>query len=802
MEGRALPYHRGVGKGQRRGGNLLSFVAHRAELLEFPEVLRLLAQETASPQGRDRALTLAPLATYHEVIEALSETTEARASRAKEGDPPFGAPPEIRPILARAAVEGAVLEGIDLVAIRATLGVARQLRSYGGRARAITPSLGIRLSRLLALPDLEAALSASLTPEGELLDSASPRLRQLRRLRETLRARILRSLERLLDSPGLEPALQERFITIRNGRYVLPVRADAARTLPGIVHDRSASGATLFIEPASVVEANNDLTKLILDEQEEIQRILAALTREVRAHLPVLEALVDELGRLDLAFAKARLADRFGALAPEVSPGPVRLIHARHPLLLAQGRGRVGTPPVVPVDLILGESARGLVITGPNAGGKTVALKTLGLLCLMAQAGLHLPVEEGSRLPVFRHVFPVIGDEQSLAQNLSTFSSFVGQVKGVLELADDTSLILIDELGAGTDPSEGAALAQALVEIFLAKGSWVVATTHLEPLKVFAALHPEVENATVEFDEERIEPTFRLIYGRPGRSYALAIATKLGLPQDLIARARSHLSSESRRLADLLQSLEERERSWEAREAEGSALEDRLAELRVEAETLLERARQEARSRAEKARDEAHRLIVETRRQVQAEMERLKAEAASRRSAEEALRRLRRVEAELPPPAQEEILPLDADEVLIPSLGLRGRIVEERDGLVMVQAGALTVRVPRAQLGAPPGKPKAPGPGKVRLPEKSGVSPELLLLGRTTEEARDLVVKYLDDAVLAGLPRVRLVHGKGTGALRKAVQAVLKEHPLVTGFRFGAPHEGGTGATVVELEIQ
>jgi DNA mismatch repair protein MutS2 len=304
----------------------------------------------------------------------------------------------------------------------------------------------------------------------------------------------------------------------------------------------------------------------------------------------------------------------------------------------------------------------------------------------------------------------------------------------------------------------------------------------------------------VEFDEERLEPTFRLSYGRPGRSYALAIATKLGLSQELIARAQNYLSSESRRLADLLQSLEERERGWEARAAEGSALEARLAELRREAETLLERARQEARSRTERARDEAHRLIVDAKRQVQAELDRLKIEAATRRSLEESLRRLRRVEGELPPPPQEEILPPGADEVLISSLGLRGRIVEERDGLVTVQAGALTVRVSRSQLAAPPGKPIAPPEGKVALPEKSGVSPELLLLGRTTDEARDLVVKYLDDAILAGLPQVRLVHGKGTGALKKAVQALLKEHPLVVRFRAGAPHEGGAGATVVELQ--
>ena len=761
--------------------------------------MRLLAQETASPQGRDYAFALAPLATGEAVIHALSETTEAGAARSHEGDPPWGTSPDIRQVLERAVPEGAVLQGSDLAAIRSSLEVARRLRSYGARVRTVAPSVGARLTELPALPDLEAVLATSLTSEGELRDSASPRLHQLRRRREALRTRLLRSLEALVISPSLESALQERFITIRNGRYVVPVRAEAARAVPGIVHDRSASGATLFIEPVSVVEANNDLLELMLDEREEIERILATLTQQVRAHLPTLERLVDELGRLDLAFAKARLADRLGGVSPEISPGSVRLLQARHPLLLAQGWQQPGVASVVPVDLILNENSRALMITGPNAGGKTVALKTLGLLILMAQAGLHLPVREGSRLPLFRQVFPVIGDEQSLAQNLSTFSSFVAQVKGVLELADDATLVLIDELGAGTDPSEGAALAQALVEVFIAKGSWLVATTHLEPLKIFAALTPGVENATVEFDEERLEPTFRLIYGRPGPSYALAIATKLGLPQELIDRAQTHLPSESRRLADLLQSLEERERNWRAREAERVALEARLARLREEAEGLLERARQEARSRTDRARDEAHRLITEAKRQVHVELDRLKTEALSRRTLEESLRRLRQVEGGLSPAAR-EILPPEGDDVLIPSLGLRGRIVEERDGLVTVQAGALTLRVSRSQLAASPAKPTVETRGRVAVPEKSGVSGELLLLGRTTDEVRDLVVKYLDDAILAGLPQVRLVHGKGTGALKKAVEAVLREHPLVVGFRSGAPREGGAGATVVTLQ--
>ena len=499
--------------------------------------MRLLSLETASPQGRDRALTLTPQATDERVIAALEETTEARAARAREGDPPFGTLPDIRPVLDRATAAGAVLEGRDLVAVRVTLEIARSLRAYGRGARAVAPTLGERLCSFPAFPELEAALAASLAPEGGLLDSASPRLRHLRRRRETLRVQILRTIERLLDHPSLEPALQERFVTQRNSRYVLPVRADAARTVRGIVHDRSASGATVFIEPESVVAANNDLLQLTLDEQAEIQRILAALTQAVHENLPMLERLVEEIGGVDLAFAKARLAEKLGAVAPEVAPGALHFCQARHPLLVAQGWGRSTAPAVVPVDLALGGTARALIITGPNAGGKTVALKSLGLLVLMAQAGLHLPVEEGSRLPVFRQVFPVIGDEQSLAQNLSTFSSFVRQVGDVLGLADDASLVLIDELGAGTDPGEGAALAQALVEEFLQKRSWLVATTHLEPLKVFAALAPEVENATVEFDEGRIEPTFRLIYGRPGRSYALAIATKLGLSPELIARA-------------------------------------------------------------------------------------------------------------------------------------------------------------------------------------------------------------------------------------------------------------------------
>ncbi len=511
----------------------------------------LLARFAATPFGRDRARALLPARTGPDARAALEETREARQALTTEGPPPWDGVTDIRETLGRARPDGAVLDGPALVALGWTLATVERIAAYGHRIAAPAPGLARQCRDLPTCVELAAAIAHHLDADGRLLDRASPRLRTLRRQIQALRAELTGRLERLLDSAAVAPALQERYVTVRNGRYVLPVRDDARRAVRGIVHDRSASGATLFIEPDEVIDLNNQLIQGGLEERDEEQRLLAELTARVHGELPELETLVAVLGALDLAFARAGLAERLGATEPEIAEGAdLELRGARHPLLVVQSWER-GTP-VVPVDLLVPADRPGLLVTGPNAGGKTVALETIGLLVLMAHAGCHVPAEPGARLPLTDQVLAVIGDEQSLAQNLSTFSSFVRQIREILATATARSLVLLDELGAGTDPAEGAALGAALIEALLDRGARVVATTHLEPLKVFAELTPRCRNASVAFDAERLEPAFRLEYGRPGPSYALTIGERLGLPAPVIARARTHLAEASRRIETLI----------------------------------------------------------------------------------------------------------------------------------------------------------------------------------------------------------------------------------------------------------
>lgn len=772
----------------------------RADVLGWAAFRQLLARFAATPLGRGRAQTLAPSPVAAVVQETLAETREARWAFTAEGAPPWEGVGDPRPALQQAAVEGAVLDGPTLAALGRTLAAAERLAAYGRRLRAGAPTLAELWRQLPTCPDLAARLAHDLDPEGRLLDRASPRLRALRRQLQGLRAELQTRLEALLQNPTLAPVLQERYVTLRNGRYVLPVRGDARRGLRGIVHDRSASGATLFVEPDEVVDLNNQLTQKSLEERDEELRLLRELTHQVHAHLGDLEFLVDGLGRLDLAFARAGLAERLRATEPETREGgDLELRGARHPLLVAQRWE--GGAPVVPIDLVVPADRPGLLLSGPNAGGKTVALETAGLLTLMAQAGCHVPAAAGSRLPVCDQVLALIGDAQSLAQDLSTFSSFVAQVREILAAATPRSLVLLDELGAGTDPAEGAALGAALLEALLDRGARVIATTHLEPLKVFAELESRMTNAAVAFDAERLEPAFRLEYGRPGPSYALTIGERLGLPAPVIARARTHLGEANRRLEALLADLAAREREAEARAAEAARREAAAAEVQTRAERALAQADADAARIRQAAHAEARALLTEARRRVGQELDRLKAEEATRRRAQEAYHRLRAAEAELPAPPVEaagSTWPRDG-EVRLRGLGLRGRIVAEDEGTVTVQAGSLTVRVPRSGVEAAPAASASARTAAVSTPSRHDVPRELSLLGQTTDEAQAAVEKFLDDAVRAGHTAVRVVHGKGTGALRRAVETCLRAHPLVSRFRAAAPGEGGSGATVVEL---
>jgi DNA mismatch repair protein MutS2 len=586
----------------------------------------------------------------------------------------------------------------------------------------------------------------------------------------------------------------------------------------GIVHDRSQSGQTLFVEPEAAVDANNDLVQLVRQEEQETARILAELTAAVRARREELTALVDTLGALDWVFARAHLAERMAASRPALDrDGRVDLKAARHPLLLAQ-RWRDPAREVVPVDLELAPDRPLLLITGPNAGGKTIALKTLALLSLMTQAGCHVPAAEGSRVPVFERIFAVIGDDQSVAENLSTFSAFIKQIREVLAEADDRSLVLLDELGAGTDPDEGAALARAILETLADRGALVVATTHLEPLRAFAAAEPRARNASVEFDAATLAPTFRLVYDRPGQSWALAIAARLGLSPALILSAEGHRTAEARRLGELLAQLDARNRSEAERVRELERRETETATRLAAAREAERRATEQARTLLERAKAEAAALLTDIRRAVSAEWERLKRTERSRPGLQDSRRRLQeaaaRVAPIIPEPSPGDRPLVAGTAVVAAHLGLKGELLEVHGETATVRAGSVTVRVPLAALRASEAGIREHGSGPDRrAPEALRRGPELksknarslgaelMLLGKTTDEARDLVEQYLDDAFMAGLPHVRLVHGKGTGALRKAVRTLLSSHPLVESFRDGEPSEGGAGATVAALKV-
>ncbi len=844
--------------------------------LEWPQVLTLLAHEARTPMGRELATATLPFTDPGAIRRALGETRHARAAMGQTGVPPWEGIPDVRPTLEIARVPGSVAEALDLAALIPLLEATGRLLAYGRAIQPVAPDLAEALAGFPRQTELADLLRRSLDADGQVRDEAAPALRRVRRRIRDLRRELVRRLEAYFTAPGADTTFQERYVTVRHGRYVLPIRAEAKGRLRGIVHDRSQSGATLFVEPEAVVEANNDLVQAAREEETEVLRILAALTDTVRAALPELDELVAGIGGLDLIFARGALAERMEAVEPAIGEErDVFLPGALNPLLLAQswgvatgaavaGRGEPeasradmkiepaawrgaaeGEPSgyrnavtVIPMDIEITADRPVLVITGPNAGGKTVALKTLGLLVLMAQSGCHVPARDGARLPVFSQCFAIVGDEQSVAENLSTFSAFVKQLRDVLERVDARSLVLLDELGAGTDPDDGAALAQAVLEALAERGALVAASTHLEPLKGFASTHPRARNASVEFDPERLAPTFRLIYDRPGQSYALSIGARLGLPAALIERAHAHRSTQQRQLQELLARLDDRDRKDAERAAHLERREAESAGLLARAQAELEAAKASARETVARARAEAQRLVTEVRRHVNEEWDRLKRAEKSRPELERARKRLvetaRQVEhtagaaAREPDGAGPVVV---GDRVEITHLGLKGDALGVDGETVTVQAGAVTVKVPmqalrvmsrdpsprpsprgeeggtspRLRRGRAQGEGDSDSPvtggrrGRITTPGKGAVAVELNIIGRTTDEARDLLEKYLDDAFLAGLSSVRIIHGKGTGALRRAVEELLSGHPLVAEHRPGASSEGGAGATVAAL---
>ncbi len=782
------------------------------QTLELPKILERLAAHASFSAGAEKARALAPSTDPAEIRERLATTTEARRFLSLYPLTDLGGARDVRPMV-EAARREAILAPTDLLDIAQTLQAARRLRQTVTRQEAHFPRLAAVAARLEPCPELVEAIERVLDERGEVRDDASPALARIRSELRTVHDRLITRLQRIISSPETAPFLQEPIITMREGRYVIPLKADFKGRIRGIVHDRSASGATLFIEPLSVVELGNTWRELQAAEEQEIQRILADLSARVAARGAEILETVDALADLDLAFAKARYADELDAVEPILTDGKpdrdgtrLRLLRARHPLL--------DPATVVPIDVILDGETHVLVITGPNTGGKTVTLKTVGLLALMAQSGLHIPADENSMLPVFSAVYADIGDEQSIEQSLSTFSAHLTNILSFIHRADEHSLVLLDELGAGTDPAEGSALARALLETFRQRGAVTLVATHYPELKAYAQLTPGVCNACVEFDPETLRPTYRLTIGIPGRSNALAIARRLGLDEEIVRRAEALLSPQERQtehlLADLhrlrLEAARARDEAYAAR-AEAQRLTEelrrRLARIDEERAAILEEARREALEELERLREEARALRQQWRKvyltppvaqdlsgapptvaEAEAELNRLAAEVA------ESLQ------------APEPLLPTGplrpGDAVWVKSLRAVGQLRALADDEAEVQVGPLRVRVPARELErrAPP--PPAVEPSGVRYAPPA-VPLRLDLRGQTVEEALESLDRYLDAAALAGLPWAHIVHGKGTGALRQAVRDFLRRHPLVRSYRSGEEGEGGDCVTVVVL---
>ncbi|RRR70970.1 MAG: endonuclease MutS2 [Candidatus Viridilinea halotolerans] len=817
------------------------------ETLEFPKIRAQLARYTAFAASRELALALEPATHLEEARRALALTSEARKLLEMLPGTTVGGVRDVRRAVEHAA-RGGLLDGVSLLEVAGTLAAARTLRSSLLRLDAERYPLLLEMAQLLPLlPPLEDELLRALGDDGNLLDHASPELTRLRREIRVAFGRLQAKLQNMIATASVGAALQEPLITVRNGRYVLPVKASHRKDVRGLVHDQSSSGATLFIEPMATVELNNRWRQLQAAETEEVQRILAAFSDQVGSLAPQISTTVTLIAELDLVFARAKYATALGATAPTLTvwtpdqplsddadpnAAPLLLTDARHPLL--------DQATVVPTTIWLGGTFRLLLITGPNTGGKTVALKTTGLLALMAQAGLHVPASAPVRLPVFSHIFADIGDEQSIEQSLSTFSSHMRTIIRVLGALDEQplpgevwdadrwallahnrprALVLFDELGAGTDPLEGAALARAIIERLLELGVLGVATTHYAELKAFAYNTVGVQNASVEFDLETLAPTYRLQVGLPGRSNALAIASRLGLDATLVERARTTVARDDAAVEDLLAGIH--------RERDAAALAlARAEELRADAAKYRDRLDQEWRAfheqredAAEAVRRELEEELREVRQQLRRLREDLQSTNLSRQWLAEAEERLASATAHVrtatvpappvaaPPPPQAP-RPLQAgDTVLVRSVGLKGEIIaiDAEEGTAMVQVGGFRMNADLRELSREKGGTSEPGkrytpPAErsVSLPPAPEVAMTLDMRGWRVHETNERLDSYLNDAYLAGLHQVRLIHGKGTGALRQVVRETIQSHPLVKSFG-GGGRDGGEGVTLVNL---
>jgi len=789
-----------------------SSLYHKSQsLLELPKILDMLAARASSDGAKKMALNLAPEEYAEDALRAQNMTTAAVNISAKRGSPSFRALKDVGPALARVEL-GGILSMRELLEIRGVLGCARSVKDYyfSDKTTEESTPLDHYFDLLRTNRYFEDKIGNAIVSEEEMSDHASPELFTIRKSIAAANAKIRDTLNKMITSPSYSKLLQENIVTMRGGRYVVPVKSEHRGDVPGLVHDISSSGQTVFIEPMSVVNANNEIQTLLSREKKEIERILYELSSEAAGFSGEISSNYHNLVFLDFTFAKARLSYDLECFAPALSDdGPIELIHARHPLINAA--------KVVPIDLHMGRDFDTLVITGPNTGGKTVSLKTLGLFSLMGACGLHVPAREGSRLRVFRQVFADIGDEQSIEQSLSTFSSHMTNITEILAAADERTLVIFDELGAGTDPVEGAALAISIIEESRSLGAMVAATTHYAELKVYAMKTPGVENASCEFDVSTLRPTYRLLIGIPGRSNAFAIAARIGLAEHVISHARDLVAGENVRFEDLLDNLERNRQEMEKEKA-------RAIEYRRETEELSKKARElEAQYRKERdrmmadAKAEAQRIIDETQREsgrILADLSALRDRTgltaeeinAARTMAGTGMNQMRKKNNVEPPkivvpPLARDLVAGDTVEVV--KSGVKATVLAPADskGMVKLKAGIMNLTVNKKEL-------RLVDAPKVKLPEvqvnitrTGGASADMSLdlRGMAADEALIELDQYLDHAARANLTSVTIIHGKGTGKLRDAVQARLRQTRVVKSFRLGRYGEGESGVTVVEL---
>lgn len=794
---------------------------HALEVLEFRGVLETVAGRALSPLGRERVMALSPGVDRGRIQTELGRVEELARFLDRDRDWVYPEIPDALGALERLALAGSLLEPTQLYLLGRLLAAGRELEQALAKAREDLPGLSHLRELLLTEREMEQSIQRIVDHEGTILDSASKELGRIRRSLRKAHNRIVQALEKYLKTLPDRIVVGDASVTIRDGRYVIPVRREGKGEVGGVVMDESATGQTLFVEPPLAQQLMNELRGLEREEQREINRILREQTEALRPHLPLLEGSQEALVVFDALLARSRAALAWGGCAPDLLPPgspELAVVEGRHPLLIAREEGEV-----VPFHLNLTTGERAVVVSGPNTGGKSVFLKALGLLSVLTQSGVVPPVGKGTRLPVFTDVFADIGDEQSISESLSTFSAHLGNLKEIVQEADGTSLVLIDEMGTGTDPQEGAALSRAILEWLVQRGTLTVVTSHLGALKRLDGPGTGIVNASLQFDPDRIEPTYQLQKGRPGRSYGLAIARRLGFPSELLDRAEGHIPRDEARMEDLLATLERKEK-------EASGLVDSLAREKARADRLtveLEEREEELRTRERmaenRAREEARKLLLEAREEVEAAIREVRsagegtsedgeeleeATHRARRRVEQAAQRQREKRREVREPDVDREF-ARGDRVSLAGSGADGTVVEVRDGRVTVETGGLRLQIPAGELIYKGPAQEARKTGKTagdlqRAPGWQGpeaeARTEVDLRGMRVAEMDLALDRAVDQAILGGLSELRIIHGKGTGALRQRVGELLERDGRVQEYRMGLPTEGGAGVTMVKFK--